>query len=200
LQIFPEEILDKLLPIEEDGELDKNFHSDFLQEKTDAVISLNGGEKSNQEDTKQLTKLIRNDIQEMTIKEVVNFCGLSNRQLDRRRQGSKLPLEIEVEGVIYSIDYEQRNLWLVKQKDAKANSLKSSKSLPYPEKQPQPTEIKSKLTQTALSKQLHVCKKTLRSKQTKLSESEFADWTASKDPDGVAWVYSDTLKKYHPLN
>lgn len=92
----PEKILYKLLPIEEDGELEKNFHSDFLQEKTDAVISLNGGEKSNQEDTKQLTKLIRNDIQEMTTKEVVNFCGLSNRQLDRRRQGGKFPLEIDM--------------------------------------------------------------------------------------------------------
>ncbi len=193
----PQEILDKLLPIEEDGELDEKFHSDFVQKKTDAVLSLNGGAKSNQEDTEQLTKSVINGLQKMTTQEVVNFCGLSKRQVDRRRQEGRLPLEIEVEGVMYSIDYKKRNLWLVKPKDGKANS---PESLPYQKKQPQPTEIKSELTQTALSKKLHVCKKTLKSKQTNLSESEFAEWTASKDPDGVAWVYSDTLKKYHPLN
>ena len=195
----PQEIRSKLLPVE-----------DYSESKTsivETVKPIDEHAKSNEEYKSQLIKvgaespaqLLINGIKEMTTKEVVKFSGLTNNQVDRRRQRDKLPLEIEIEGVMYSIDYERRNLWLVKLKDAKAHSLESSKLLPYPEKQPQPTEIKSKLTQTALSEKLRVSRKTLKSKQTKLSESEFAEWTASKDPDGFAWVYSDELKKYHPL-
>lgn len=63
----------------------------------------------------------------------------------------------------------------------------------------QPDDFQTKLlTQTALSERLDIPRTTLRAKQAKMSESEFVEWTRSKDPEGVAWIYSGELKKYHP--
>ncbi len=62
----------------------------------------------------------------------------------------------------------------------------------------QPDDFQPKLlTQTALSERLDVPRTTLRSKQAKMSESEFVEWTRSKDPEGIAWSYSSELKKYY---
>lgn len=55
------------------------------------------------------------------------------------------------------------------------------------------------LEQADLAKRLGVSSKTL-SRHKSRSQSEFAIWSRSKDPDGISWNYHSSLQRYLPLD
>lgn len=59
------------------------------------------------------------------------------------------------------------------------------------------TKIKP-LSGSALSKRLNIPNSSFRRNVQKKSQSELAEWTRSKDPDGISWAYSRKSKKFHP--
>ncbi|GEM_PF-2373012 len=54
------------------------------------------------------------------------------------------------------------------------------------------------LSGKALSQRLGVPTTSFYRYRDKKSESEFAEWSRSKDPDGISWVYSAKSKKFYP--
>jgi len=163
----------------------------------------------------QPQELVQTKVKLMTTAEVVQFSGLTTAQLNRGKQQGNLPIQVLIDGVNYSIDYAKkgvqgRNLWSVK-------LLQEPEEHQQPKKASQPTQKKSDsdptesqdstsdsatlmLTQTSLSERLKVPRSTFRRKKNQMSKSEFAQWTGSKDPDGIAWAYSVKLKQYHPVS
>ncbi|MGQ4645722.1 hypothetical protein [Lyngbya aestuarii] len=161
-------------------------------------------------------ELTREKVKLMTTAEVVQFCGLTTGQLNRGKQQGNLPIEVLIDGVKYSIDYvkkgvQGRNLWSVKLLQKKENRQKQKKASQPTQKKTDSASTESQtstndsatsfvLTQTSLSERLKVPRSTFRRKKNQMSKSEFAQWTGSKDPDGIAWVYSVKLKQYHPVS
>ncbi len=60
-----------------------------------------------------------------------------------------------------------------------------------------PNEIPQSLIQSELAKRLDVHSSTVGKRK---SDSDFGDWSKSKDPDGIAWKYSSETKEFLPLN
>ncbi|MCP2727491.1 hypothetical protein [Limnofasciculus baicalensis] len=58
-------------------------------------------------------------------------------------------------------------------------------------------EIPQSLIQSELAKRLDVHSSTVGKRK---SDSDFSDWSKSKDPDGIAWKYSSETKEFLPLN
>ncbi len=58
-------------------------------------------------------------------------------------------------------------------------------------------EIPQSLIQSELAKRLDVHASTVGKRK---SDSDFSDWSKSKDPDGIAWQYSPETKEFLPLN
>ena len=145
----------------------------------------------------------------VTTAEVSQLSGLTAAQINRVKQRGNLPLEVSVDGEIYSIDYAKkgergRNLWSVKplqeQKPSQSSeSQPESASASTDNLDPENDISTLELTQTAISDRLDVPRSTFRRKKNEMSNSEFAEWTRSNDPDGIAWTYSRELKKYRPV-
>ncbi|NEO97876.1 MAG: hypothetical protein F6K58_04040 [Symploca sp. SIO2E9] len=171
-------------------------------------------QKLEQLEKEQLQELPRSEAIFMTTSEVSQFSGLTTSQLNRYKHGGNLPIEVIVEGVEYRIDYAKkgeqgRNLWSVKSLEEKQkNQQLRRSSAPMPSRT-QPVPIATQpitqnsttpvLTQTALSERLDIPRSTFRRKKKQMSESEFAEWTSSNDPQGIAWAYSEELKQYYSL-
>lgn len=60
-----------------------------------------------------------------------------------------------------------------------------------------PNEIPQSLIQSELAKRLDVHASTVGKRK---SDSDFSEWSKSKDPDGIAWKYSSDTKEFLPLN
>jgi hypothetical protein len=58
-------------------------------------------------------------------------------------------------------------------------------------------EIPQSLIQSELAKRLDVHSSTVGKRK---SDSDFGDWSKSKDPDGIPWTYSPQTKEFLPLN
>lgn len=58
-------------------------------------------------------------------------------------------------------------------------------------------QIPQSLIQSELAKRLDVHSSTVGKRK---SDSDFGDWSKSKDPDGIAWKYSPETKDFVPLN
>ncbi|MGB7443473.1 MAG: hypothetical protein WA919_20610 [Coleofasciculaceae cyanobacterium] len=143
----------------------------------------------------------------MTTAEVSQFSGLTAAQINRAKQPGALPLEVSVDGEVYSIDYAKKgergkNLWSVKplQEPEPSQPSKSQPESNSTDSQASESDISTlELTQTDISNRLNVPRSTFRRKKNEMSNSEFAEWTRSNDPDGIAWTYSRELKKYRPV-
>ncbi|NEO29553.1 MAG: hypothetical protein F6K36_03685 [Symploca sp. SIO3C6] len=152
----------------------------------------------------------------MTTSEVSQFSGLTTGQLNRYKHRGTLPIEVSVEGVKYRVDYAKkgeqgRNLWSVQSLEAKEKQQQQQQQQEYSSASMQSVteaasiatqttaqeSITPILTQTALSERLDVPRSTFRRKKNQMSEAEFAEWTSSNDPDGIAWAYSEELKQYY---
>ena len=177
------------------------------------------------QDKAQGTELSQ-DVRIMTRSEVSKFSGLTVDLLDGRRKRGRLPIEVSVGGVTYIIDCigaEKKGQirWSVKPLLQKESSPENALDSAQPEIQPTantvqletkpgadtvPPEIQPStnglpaelLNQTQLSERLNIPRSTFRKKKAQMSEVEFAEWTSSKDPDRIAWVYSGESKKYLP--
>lgn len=201
LELSENEIIDQTLPT-----------SIETIDQIQTSIAVN--QKLEEQDLEQPQELKRPEVILMTTSEVSQFSGLTTTQLNRYKQRGNLPIEVLVEGVKYKIDYAKkgeqgRNLWSVKSLEAQENHQQQRKSSAPIQSQTQLSLIATQpiaetsstpvLTQTALSERLDVPRSTFRRKKNQMSKSEFADWTSSNDPDGIAWAYSEELKQYYVL-
>lgn len=60
------------------------------------------------------------------------------------------------------------------------------------------TDVMKPLSGLALGRRLGFSEKAIRFHRDKGDPAKLAEWTQSKDPDGVAWEYWVKTKKYHP--
>ncbi|HBB34242.1 MAG TPA: hypothetical protein DDZ80_05335 [Cyanobacteria bacterium UBA8803] len=146
------------------------------------------------------------EVKLMTTQAVAEFSGFTSAHLNRSKRRGFLPLQATVDGVRYSIDYAQKseqgkNLWSVKLLPEKENQLKASTSSNHSHRQSSLLNSQlSFLSQTAMSERLGVPRTTFRRKKNQLPAAEFAEWTRSHDPDGIAWTFSKEFNNYHPVN
>ncbi len=56
------------------------------------------------------------------------------------------------------------------------------------------------LTCKALARRLGVDPKAIRDHRDGVSRVGLTEWTRDKDPEGVAWEYSEQAKMYYPMN
>lgn len=174
---------------ERDGNhTNKNLDDLSIKNNSPSIVSAhNARQQLNVFETINSTEIgEREDVKTMTKKEILNFSQLTENQLKWLKTKNKLPSKISVNGIDYTIDYQKRNCWTV-------TRLKQQKPI-------QLTSSEKPLTQVSLSQRLNVHRSTIRRKQNRMSELDFAEWTRSKDPDGIAWRYQRDSKNYIPLN